>query len=70
MGWKIVFLSEVLAFITVTPALSASSSVLPGVGDAPLVVSFTGTPSGGSAPYTFAWTFGDYAPTTLATGAW
>ncbi len=33
-------------------------------GNAPLAVSFTSTPSGGLAPYSYAWTFGDGASAT------
>jgi PKD repeat protein len=51
--------------ITVTPTLSATSSVLPSTGDAPLAVSFTSTPSGGTAPYSFAWAFGDATSSTV-----
>jgi PKD repeat protein len=50
--------------ITVTPALSASASALPAAGDAPLAVAFTGTPAGGTAPYSFLWTFGDGTSST------
>src|SRR2546428_2966251 len=52
-----------LSFI-VHGLLSASSSATPRVGDAPLAVTFTGTPSGGSTPYAFAWAFGDGASST------
>jgi PKD repeat protein len=50
--------------ITVTPILAVSTSALPGAGDAPLTVAFTGTPSGGTAPYSYAWTFGDGSTST------
>jgi PKD repeat protein len=45
--------------ITVTQGLSSSSAVLPDAGDVSLTVAFTGTPAGGTAPYSYAWTFGD-----------
>jgi PKD repeat protein len=45
--------------VTVIPGLGVSTSVLPATGDAPLAVTLTGTPSGGTPPYGFAWTFGD-----------
>jgi PKD repeat protein len=50
--------------VTVTPALGVITSVLPAAGDAPLSVNFTGTPSGGTSPYNFAWTFGDGTTST------
>lgn len=45
--------------VTVTPAVSVTISASPlytSVGD---TVTFTSTPAGGTAPYTYAWTFGD-----------
>jgi PKD repeat protein len=47
--------------ITVTPALSVSASANPTSGSAPMPVSFTGSPSGGTAPYTYDWNYGDGA---------
>jgi PKD repeat protein len=45
--------------ITVAPALNVSASASPTSGSAPLTVSFTGTVSGGTAPYTYDWNYGD-----------
>jgi plastocyanin len=39
--------------------LSATASVSTDSGDVPLTVSFTGTASGGTPPYTYSWTLGD-----------
>ena len=50
--------------ITVTPALSASASVLNAAGDGSLAAVFTGSPAGGAGPYTFAWSFGDAQSST------
>ena len=44
---------------TSPPALSASIEADPVQGPAPLIVAFHGVPSGGIAPYTYAWDFGD-----------
>ena len=41
------------------PPLSASSSASTTTGVIPLTVKFTGSASGGTAPYAFAWNFGD-----------
>ncbi|TMC83224.1 MAG: PKD domain-containing protein, partial [Chloroflexi bacterium] len=40
-------------------ALSASANASPTSGVAPLTVGFTGSASGGTAPYTYSWNFGD-----------
>jgi plastocyanin len=45
-------------------ALSATASATPTSGQAPLLVHFTGSASGGTAPYTYAWDFGDSASST------
>ena len=45
--------------ITVNSLLSATAIASPTFGVAPLAVNFTGTPTGGLAPYSYAWTFGD-----------
>ncbi len=45
--------------VSVTPGLQAFAWVGPTSGSAPLAVSFAGFASGGTAPYTYAWTFGD-----------
>ena len=50
--------------ISVTPGLTATPSASPRVGDAPLVVAFTGSNTGGLAPFTYSWTFGDGASST------
>jgi PKD repeat protein len=46
--------------------LSAHSSASPTTGNAPLSVAFTGTASGGTAPYTYSWNFGDGSATSTA----
>jgi PKD repeat protein len=45
--------------LTVGPALNVSASATPMSGSAPMPVSFTGTVSGGTAPYTYDWNYGD-----------
>jgi PKD repeat protein len=45
--------------VTASPALSASASASPTSGQAPLLVNFTGSASGGKSPYIYRWTFGD-----------
>jgi len=42
-----------------TPSLSASCSRSPSSGTVPLDVSFTGSASGGTSPYSYSWKFGD-----------
>ena len=44
--------------------LSASAQASPPSGTAPLLVNFTGSASGGTAPYTYLWEFGDCTGTT------
>jgi PKD repeat protein len=45
--------------------LTASAAANPTTGNAPLSVSFTGSASGGTAPYSYSWNFGDgSAPST------
>ncbi len=46
------------------PPLSASASAVPTSGAAPLSVVFTGSASGGTTPYAYAWTFGDGTTST------
>ncbi len=46
------------------PALTCGASGNPTNGPAPLQVDFTATASGGCAPYTWSWTFGDGATST------
>lgn len=46
------------------PSVTAAANV--SSGDAPLVVGFTSTPAGGSAPFSYAWAFGDGATSTQA----
>jgi parallel beta-helix repeat protein len=41
------------------PALNATITANPKSGDAPLTVEFKGSASGGKAPYTYGWDFGD-----------
>ncbi len=45
-----------------TSSLRATASASPTSGPAPLTVAFTGGASGGQAPYTFDWSFGDGSP--------
>ena len=45
--------------ITVTAPLSASARAVPTSGSTPLTVAFGTTVSGGTAPYTYDWNFGD-----------
>ncbi len=45
--------------VTVVAPLTAQASAGPTVGVAPLLVGFTGAASGGLAPFTYAWDFGD-----------
>lgn len=47
-----------------SPIVSASAS--PSRGAAPLSVSFNATSTGGSAPYSYVWDFGDASPTSSA----
>lgn len=42
-----------------TSALAASASATTTTGNAPLVTTFTGSATGGKAPYTYSWNFGD-----------
>ena len=49
---------------TQPPPLSVSCSGSPASGIVPLVVSFTGNASGGTAPYSYSWNFGDGASST------
>ena len=51
--------------VTSAPALSASITVRPASGTAPLLVNFTGAAQGGSPAYTWAWSFGDQTTSTL-----
>ncbi|MDE1819983.1 MAG: PKD domain-containing protein [Euryarchaeota archaeon] len=58
--------------VTITPNSTASLHAgirfnSPSSGYAPLTVTVTGNATGGTAPYTFAWTFGDGAATTGTT---
>ncbi|HZY92456.1 MAG TPA: PKD domain-containing protein [Thermoplasmata archaeon] len=45
--------------VSVVNALSAQASAGPNLGVEPLPVTFTGTSSGGVAPFTYSWAFGD-----------
>jgi len=44
--------------------LSANANAAPTSGQAPLTVNFTGSASGGTAPYSYSWTFGDGGTST------
>jgi PKD repeat protein len=46
--------------------LTAAASGTPTTGNAPLSVSFTGSATGGTAPYTYSWNFGDGTATGTA----
>src|SRR5207248_1944669 len=46
--------------------LTASAGASPTTGNAPLTVSFTGSASGGAAPYSYSWSFGDGGATSTA----
>ena len=51
--------------ITVHPALQATAAASMATGLAPLDVSFSVTPGGGRAPYSYTWSFGDGATSNL-----
>jgi PKD repeat protein len=51
--------------IHVLATLAAVAAGSPTLGDAPLAVNFTGTPSGGTSPYTYSWSFGDATPASV-----
>jgi PKD repeat protein len=58
--------------ITVTaaaPQLVANASASPSSGQAPLTVSFTGSATGGTSPYSYRWTFGDGGSSTTQSPA-
>jgi PKD repeat protein len=44
--------------------LTAAAGASPTTGNAPLTVSFTGSASGGTAPYSYSWNFGDGSTST------
>jgi PKD repeat protein len=46
--------------------LSATAAATPKTGNAPLTVSFTGSASGGTAPYSYSWNFGDGSAASTA----
>ncbi|MEU5432475.1 PKD domain-containing protein [Streptomyces sp. NPDC020719] len=46
--------------------LSASAGASPTTGNAPLAVDFTGSASGGTAPYSYSWDFGDGSAASTA----
>ncbi|MGC8724815.1 MAG: carboxypeptidase regulatory-like domain-containing protein, partial [Acidobacteriota bacterium] len=52
-----------------TTGLAASASASPLSGAPPLTVSFTGSASGGTAPYSYSWSFGDGGTATGATAS-
>jgi PKD repeat protein len=45
--------------VVVGPNITVSASASPTTGKAPLTVAFNGSASGGTAPYTYSWTFAD-----------
>jgi PKD repeat protein len=47
-----------------TTPLTATASGTPRTGNAPLAVSFTGSATGGTAPYSYSWNFGDGSTST------
>lgn len=51
--------AKVSIYVTSGATLAANALASPSVGNAPLPVAFTGAASGGTAPYTFYWNFGD-----------
>lgn len=55
-GWE---LHPIAAWETTKPSISAGFSVSPSNPATGQTVSFTGTASGGTAPYSFSWDFGD-----------
>jgi PKD repeat protein len=55
---------DVLLLLLGTAPLVASASGTPLAGEIPLEVDFTGGATGGSPPYTWAWTFGDGGTST------
>jgi PKD repeat protein len=46
--------------------LSATAAATPKTGNAPLTVSFTGSATGGTAPYSYSWNFGDGSAASTA----
>jgi len=46
--------------------LSATAKGTPSTGNAPLSVAFTGSATGGTAPYSYSWNFGDGSATSTA----
>ncbi|MDQ1743065.1 MAG: hypothetical protein QOE23_1404 [Pseudonocardiales bacterium] len=46
--------------------LTASAAGTPKTGNAPLVVNFSGSATGGTAPYSYSWNFGDGSATSTA----
>lgn len=52
--------------VTVNPALAYTLSTSPDPTDSGIAVVFSLTPSGGTAPYSFAWRFDDGSPTSFA----
>lgn len=53
--------------VTVPPGPVANFDALPATGTAPHVVTFTNNSTGGTAPLTYAWTFGDGTTSTAVT---
>jgi PKD repeat protein len=58
--------TEIAALTSGPQPLRASASANPTSGEMPLAVQFTGGATGGTAPYTYSWNFGDgSAPSTV-----
>jgi len=57
---------EVVAAAPAIPALLGVILVAPSTGEAPLPVTFSAIASGGSAPYSYAWSFGDFSTSVEA----
>lgn len=58
-----VITERITVYVAIT--LSASIAAVPVAGSVPLVVAFNAVPANGTAPYTYAWDFGDGGTSTL-----
>jgi len=56
--------SSLTISVTASVPLAAQAHATPTSGTAPLTVNFTGSVSGGAAPYSYRWTFGDGGSST------
>jgi PKD repeat protein len=54
--------------VTVNARLAVSATVVPSSGTVPLVVQYGAIPTGGTAPVSYLWTFGDGSTSTSASG--